>query len=203
MSRVRTLVVPVIAALAAAGIGFAGGMAASSDPTTSAEYKALQDDLDMALADVDRFDARGDDLGEKVKELTWALNDEKAARKKALGTIPAREKAIKDGNADLKKRKANLDARAKDIAAREKELDFIESNTIGEGTWTVGSDIKAGTYRSDGEIEVGCYWEITAAGSNGSNIIENDISGGGHPTVTLSPGQVFKSQDCGTWAPVG
>lgn len=73
------------------------------------------------------------------------------------------------------------------------------SNTIDEGTWTVGVDVKTGTYRTVDAVEDGCYWAITKSGSNGGNIIANDNVTGGHPSVTLSKGQDFKTQDCGTW----
>lgn len=74
--------------------------------------------------------------------------------------------------------------------------------TITEGTWTVGRDFPAGTYRSNGDIGYSCYWEISRSGSNGMDIVANDNVSGGHPTVTLSRGQDFKSQDCGTWKKV-
>jgi hypothetical protein len=44
-----------------------------------------------------------------------------------------------------------------------------------------------------------CYWEITRSGTNGSDIIENDIPGGGLPTVRLSEGQDFTNSRCGTF----
>ena len=49
------------------------------------------------------------------------------------------------------------------------------------------------------EPVVDCYWSITRTGSNGDNIIANDIVAGGLPQVTLSRGQDFTTQGCGTW----
>ncbi len=75
----------------------------------------------------------------------------------------------------------------------------FDPTTVSDGTWTVGSDIAAGTYRATADVGSSCYWGIYETGSNGSNIIENDIPGGGRPSVALSAGQDFKSSRCGTW----
>lgn len=75
-------------------------------------------------------------------------------------------------------------------------------NTIEEGTWTVGVDVKAGTYRTVDPVAGGCYWEITKAGTNGADIVENDNPTGGRPTVTLKKGQEFKNQGCGIFKKV-
>lgn len=69
--------------------------------------------------------------------------------------------------------------------------------TITEGTWSVGPDIPAGTYRTVGASGT-CYWEITKSGSNGADIVEN-ANGGGNLTVTLKVGEDFTTERCGTW----
>jgi len=74
---------------------------------------------------------------------------------------------------------------------------------IKEGTWTVGRDIEPGTYTTTNEVAGECYWSITKSGTNGSDIIENDIVKGGKPTVTLSEGQDFKTSRCGGWTKIG
>jgi len=73
--------------------------------------------------------------------------------------------------------------------------------TIEEGTWTVGEDFPAGTYKLQTAATSMCYWGIYKSGTNQANIIDNDIVTGGRPTVTLKRGQDFKS-DCGTWVKV-
>ena len=75
--------------------------------------------------------------------------------------------------------------------------------TVQDGTWTVGLDFPAGKYRATAVVDPDCYWAITKSGTNGEEIIANDIPGGGRPTVTLKAGQDFQSQRCGTWAKVG
>ncbi|GAB3847318.1 hypothetical protein GCM10029963_28580 [Micromonospora andamanensis] len=73
--------------------------------------------------------------------------------------------------------------------------------TIEDGTWTVGSDVPAGTYRVVEKIGADslCYWSITKTGSNGENIIKNDLGAKGLPRVTLKKGQDFETSDCGVW----
>ncbi|WP_200209099.1 hypothetical protein [Micromonospora coerulea] len=77
--------------------------------------------------------------------------------------------------------------------------------TIEDGTWTVGSDVPAGTYRTVEKVDpsAGCYWSITKTGSNGANIIQNDIVSGGLPRVTLKKGQDFETNRCGVWQKIG
>ncbi len=72
---------------------------------------------------------------------------------------------------------------------------------ITDGIWTVGEDIPAGTYRPAEPIDPDafCYWAIYKSGTNQQNIIQNELSGGGLPKVTLKAGQDFKTERCGTW----
>jgi hypothetical protein len=74
--------------------------------------------------------------------------------------------------------------------------------SIEQGTWTVGTDVPAGTYRSSG-ASAGCYWAITKTGTNGETIIANDLPSGGRPQVTLKVGQDFQtSEECGAWSKI-
>ncbi|HEY4753429.1 MAG TPA: hypothetical protein VIH37_09100, partial [Candidatus Limnocylindrales bacterium] len=68
-----------------------------------------------------------------------------------------------------------------------------------EGMWTVGADIEPGTYRTKEPVTTDCYWAIYRSGTNGDDIIQNDIVTGGTPRVTLSAGQDFNTQRCGDW----
>lgn len=71
--------------------------------------------------------------------------------------------------------------------------------TITDGTWTVGEDIPAGRYKVTEAIVGDCYWGITRSGTNGDDIIANDIVKGGLPAVTLAKGQDFETTRCGIW----
>jgi hypothetical protein len=53
-----------------------------------------------------------------------------------------------------------------------------------------------GTYRSDG-ASADCYWAIINTGSNGPDIIENDLPGGGRPQVALEEGHDLTTARCG------
>jgi hypothetical protein len=73
------------------------------------------------------------------------------------------------------------------------------ATTIGDGVWVVGVDIAPGTWRPTAVADSNCYWSITKSGSNGRDIVSNNI-GGGRPTVVVKEGQDFEVNRCGTWA---
>ncbi len=74
---------------------------------------------------------------------------------------------------------------------------------IGEGTWRVGEDIVAGTYRTPGPDSSGfgmCYWDraADASGEFGAIITNGILEGPG--VVTIEDGEVFTSNGCTPWA---
>ncbi|MGC7153061.1 hypothetical protein DM794_03135 [Paenarthrobacter ureafaciens] len=152
------------------------------DPKNSQEYKSLQADgarLESELNKV-KTDYKTLDDGMKAREI----------RVTAFGQeLTKREETVKAAEAAVKKREDAVTVAEKQKAA----------NTVREGTWTVGVDIEPGTYRTDAEVSSSCYWGIYRTGSNGADIIDNDIVSGGRPTVTVSPGQDFKTTRCGAW----
>ncbi|GAB3228274.1 hypothetical protein GCM10027447_20270 [Glycomyces halotolerans] len=116
--------------------------------------------------------------------------------------LVAREGAVIMRELEADEREEELDARESELQEWENELKGIEeqvkANTVTEGIWTVGVDIEPGSYRAT-DVSSDCYWAILASGSNGSDIIENGIPGGGNPTVTLEEGQDFETSRCGEW----
>ena len=73
------------------------------------------------------------------------------------------------------------------------------SASIEDGTWEVGQDVRAGTYRAEGGGS--CYWAILKgppSGDNIDNIKENDVASS-NVVVTLKKGQYFETRDCGEW----
>ncbi|MBA9002269.1 hypothetical protein [Thermomonospora cellulosilytica] len=67
-----------------------------------------------------------------------------------------------------------------------------------DGTWTVGEDVKPGTYRTDGRV-TNCYWERS---TRGGDTIANDFvtNAPGGVTVTISPSDGgFTSEGCDRW----
>lgn len=159
------------------------------DPKESEEYLALSESQSAVAAELDTLKADYDELE---------------------NGIAGREDAVEERGAALDERAANLDTRDQElqeaedkVVAREKAVGKIEveqlENSVDSGVWTVGSDIKAGTYRTKESVGSDCYWAVLQTGTNGSDIIDNGIPGGGRPTVTVKKGQDFESQRCGTW----
>ena len=71
--------------------------------------------------------------------------------------------------------------------------------SFGDGDWTVGKEIAAGTYATTGGPN--CYWERQAdfTGSTNSTLANDNASG--PVIVTITPSDAgFKSQGCGTWS---
>ncbi|MEV4291553.1 hypothetical protein AB0K40_39115 [Nonomuraea bangladeshensis] len=68
-----------------------------------------------------------------------------------------------------------------------------------DGSYTVGDDIKPGTYRTNKRI-TDCYWERSTPGGSiiANNFISNAPAG---VTVTVRSGEGFTSRNCGNWMP--
>ena len=178
--------------LVAAGVVFAGGTALGTtlpEPKDSAAYKSLADE--KSTVEIERDAALSSYASVKGKYDT--LENGIASRE---SKVAARETEVGKADAAVKTAEAAVKAREDAVTGAEKAK---AARTIGDGTWTVGTDIEAGTYRAAGEVGSTCYWGIYRSGSNGSDIIENDIPGGGRPVVTLSTGQDFNSTRCGKW----
>ncbi|WP_108665113.1 hypothetical protein [Euzebya rosea] len=112
-----------------------------------------------------------------------------------------RASELDDLAADLDARANGLEERASELEAREAAVSGTEAaiaaSTFGNGTFIVGQDIPAGRYRSDGTGN-GCYWERNTA--DGDGIIDNHF--GSSPAVaTVRDGEIFRTEDCGTWSP--
>ncbi|TDU26039.1 hypothetical protein [Arthrobacter sp. JUb115] len=159
------------------------------NPKESEEYLALSESHSAVAAERDSLQSDFDELE---------------------AGIAGREEAVEERGAALDEQAANLDTRDQElqdaedkVAAREKAVGKIEAeqleNSVEDGVWTVGSDIKAGTYRAKEAVGSDCYWAVVKTGTNGSDIIDNGIPGGGRPAVTVKKGQDFESKRCGTW----
>lgn len=174
------------------GVLVAGGTTFGTtlpDPKASEAYRSMADEKAGAESERDSLRSDYDSLKSDYAVLQSGIADKEAkvhARETEVGKAEA---AVKTAEAAVKKREEAVTAAEKEKAA----------NTVSDGTWTVGKDIAAGTYRATADVGSSCYWGIYETGSNGSNIIENDIPGGGRPAVALSAGQDFKSSRCGTW----
>jgi hypothetical protein len=105
---------------------------------------------------------------------------------------------------ELEARAAELDAREADIAAREAALDeqdaAVEAGTIpGDGVFLVGSDIRAGEYRTSAEAGP-CYWaRLSGTSGDFDDIITNGTPTG--PTVVTieDSDYAFETTGCTEW----
>lgn len=159
------------------------------DPKSSDEYMALADAKAGAESERDSIRSNYDSVKSDYETLQAGLAEKEAKVQAREADVGKAEAAVKSAEAAVKKRESAVSAAEKEKAA----------NTLSDGTWTVGKDIAAGTYRATADVGSSCYWGIYETGSNGGNIIENDLPGGGRPSVALSAGQDFKSSRCGTW----
>lgn len=161
----------------------AGIAVAALDPTASDEYQQLE--------------------GRMAAERSEASAAQRATEEEARAAMDSAEASASSASASASLRAADLEQREADVAAREQAVAAVEqriaTTSIGQGTWTVGRDIEPGTYRTAQAVSGDCYWGIYRSGSNGDDIIENDIVVGGYPTVTLSVGQDFENNGCGTF----
>ncbi|WP_427007328.1 hypothetical protein [Pseudarthrobacter sp. H2] len=159
------------------------------DPKSSDAYAALAGEKSAVEGERDSAKSSYDSVKSKYDTLQNGISAREAKVTSRETEVGKADAAVKTAEAAVKKREEAVTGAEKTKAA----------NTVGDGTWTVGKDIEAGTYRAAADVGSTCYWGIYATGSNGSNIIENDIPGGGRPTVALAGGQDFKSSRCGKW----
>ncbi|RBY86784.1 hypothetical protein DQ240_08210 [Blastococcus sp. TF02A-26] len=156
---------------------------AALDPTTSDEYRDLE--------------------GRMAAEQSQASEAQRATEDEARSAVESAEASASAAAASASQYADELAQRDAEVSAREQAVAVVEqriaATSIGQGTWTVGRDIEPGTYRTAQAVTGDCYWGIYRTGSNGDDIIENDIVTGGFPTVTLSVGQDFENNRCGTF----
>lgn len=74
------------------------------------------------------------------------------------------------------------------------------SDPKGDGNWTVGVEMAAGKWRSQGTGS-SCYWQRSPDGES-SEIIDNHFGDAGG-TVTVRSGEEFQTRGCGQWEKVG
>ncbi|TFV79481.1 hypothetical protein E4P39_02305 [Blastococcus sp. CT_GayMR19] len=172
----------LVAGLVLGGATGASMALALSDPTRSDEYRGLQAQVDFLQGEAQELEDRA---------------------RRADGRATSAEASASSAVASADSRQAALDQREQDIAGREQAVAAVEqriaATSIDEGTWTVGRDVEPGTYTTAQAVTGDCYWAITRSGTNGGDIVRNDIVKGGFPTVTLSAGQDFTNNRCGTF----
>ncbi|AIY01958.1 hypothetical protein ART_2359 [Arthrobacter sp. PAMC 25486] len=190
--RKYTLAIVVMAAVVLFGGGFLTANL-TADPTASDEYIEMDALASKASGERDSIDAQRLRLEETLAEQQAAMTERENAVVVQEAAVKTKEeesaKTIAEREDAVKKREDAV------VGAEQKQA----ANTIADGTWVVGVDIEPGVYRTKSDVGSSCYWAILASGTNGDDIIANDIPGGGFPTVTLAAGQDFKSSRCGAW----
>jgi hypothetical protein len=74
----------------------------------------------------------------------------------------------------------------------------------GDGTFLVGKDIQAGTYRSEGKNAYGCYWaRLNDTTGEGSAIIANGTAQGPAIVKVAAGDKAFQTTDCKPWKKIG
>lgn len=179
------------------GLTVGGGAgAAGVDPTASEQYQSLS--RDKQTVETERNEARTE--RDQVKSDYETVNNDYLILKNGIegreDDVAKRESAVTQAEGKVKTDAAAVKKREDAVTKTEQTK---AANTVSDGTWSVGTDIEAGTYRATANVDSTCYWGIYAGGSNGEDIIQNDLPGGGRPSVTLAAGQDFKTQRCGTW----
>ena len=182
------LLAALVVGVLLAGGGFWLGKV-TTDPTISDAYVALEATSRTAELDRDVYGAQTRALQGKVASLEKEIEERE-------DSVSGREAALTTAEAALKTQEEGLTKREAAVSGTEKKQ---AANTVSDGTWVVGVDIEPGSYKAKSDVGSRCYWGIYASGSNGDDIIANDIPGGGLPTVTLAAGQDFKSSRCGSW----
>src|SRR5882757_778037 len=70
----------------------------------------------------------------------------------------------------------------------------------GSGTFQVNSDLQPGTYKTSGNTDGACYWELDkdASGDADSIIANDNVTGDSYVTIAKGDGY-FTSTDCKDW----
>ena len=77
------------------------------------------------------------------------------------------------------------------------------SQSFGDGTWIVGSDIAPGLYVAPGIIDEYCSWErLSGFGGTFDEIIAIEFDYGRKLVEIASTDAAFKSDGCGLWTPI-
>jgi hypothetical protein len=187
----RTWVVAVVVGII--GITLGAATAGSTDPKTTPAYQSLAEERDSLAADLDSTQG---DLDQTRSDLSSAQSDLETI----AGDLPEREAAVKEAESAVAKREAAVTRAEQDVTKREKAVGIVETtiadNTIsGEGMYKVGTDIKAGTYKTAGHP--GCYYAVL--NSTDTFDIANNNNIDGPAFVTVAAGQYLQLARCADW----
>jgi hypothetical protein len=136
----------------------------------------------VVVTDSPELDQREADLDERQSE----LDD--------------REDDLDKRESDLDARKAELDRRALETPTPTPTTGTATATTIdGEAQVLVGTDVRSGTYRTNGPEDPDFDCEYTVARDSSGDDIVDEGTASSSTSVTLSDGQYFDSDDCQDW----
>ena len=176
-------------------------LAGCGNATDSDEYKALatesattqhnldqvQADLDAAIADRRKLEARNDKLQE-------FMDDTRATHMVDAETWRARKAALKVRDTALDARESAVDARVVALTAEKAAIAMEEFGA--DGTFVVGTDMSAGNYFAPGGPT--CKWAyLTGTGPKAEILLAR--SGVDVQYLVLAEGDIFRTKGCGTW----
>lgn len=93
---------------------------------------------------------------------------------------------------------------ASPVATAGAEQDVPKGGIPGDGTFLVGKDIEAGTYRSEGKNKYGCYWaRLSDTTGEGDAIIANGNAEGPAIVKIAAGDKAFQTTDCKPWKKIG
>lgn len=176
----------ILALIMGAALG-ASGQASASDGAASSRIAELQTALDEADQRLDSAESERDTA---LEDLQTAQDARDSAREDLAAAEDERDDAISRAE----------DAEAELAAAEEKAAEEEASSVdFGDGTWVVGEDIEAGTYRNGGDGGW-CYWErLSGLSGEFGDIIANGNPDGPAVVEISKSDAAFASQGCGTW----
>lgn len=76
----------------------------------------------------------------------------------------------------------------------------LRPDTIREGTWEVGTDVKPGKYKTRGAVDSRipmCYWDVKVGDEITDQGVKDQTDAQG--IVTLKKGEVFTTSGCEEW----
>jgi TolA-binding protein len=189
----RLLIASIAAVTFGVGIGIGAASTGNQDALTKAQHTVSTQNGQLASlqSQVSSLQNEVSTLqGQVTTAQQQAANATSAANAKAAAAYATRNAALTQGEKNVKRQQRELD----------KMIGRVQANQISEdGVYVVGSDIKAGTWHTQGDNGVGgdaCYY-ATLNSTNTSDISDNN-NFDGPETVTLSGGAFEISGPC-TW----
>ncbi|MDQ0605253.1 hypothetical protein QF037_009598 [Streptomyces canus] len=91
-------------------------------------------------------------------------------------------------------------AASSSATAGAQQKDVPKGGIPGDGTFLVGKDIQAGTYRSEGKNKYGCYWARLSDTTGEEDAIIANGNAEGPAIVKVAAGdKAFQTTDCQPW----